>query len=94
MTYYKLKNQNYPHFIEISDRCNSYNIQYKRIQYCQSKGGKNQGWEFAHRFSEQIAYSLISSRQISDRERFAQVARGCSFPLSDLSDSLTVALLS
>ena len=62
------------------------------------------GWEFAHLFSERIARFLPKSERMSDSlkserfahplifgelpERFAQV---CSFPLSDLSESLTVA---
>ena len=63
-----------------------------------------QGWEFAHRFSEQIARflkkmsdwlkktsdSLICSFLVSI-EQPERIAHGCSFLVSDLSESLMVA---
>ena len=62
-----------------------------------------QGWEFAHQFSKRIARFLPKNERMSDslkNERFAHLlifgeqperfAHGCSFPLSDLSDSLMV----
>ena len=53
-----------------------------------------QGWEFAHRFSERIAHFwwatwAICSWSLIFGERPEQIAHGCSFLVSDLSDSLT-----
>ena len=45
-----------------------------------------QGWEFAHRFSEQIARFLRKNEHMSDSLK-------CSFLVSDLSDSLTSLIL-
>ena len=51
----------------------------------------SEGWEFAHLISERIAHRSWSLICLERPERFAH---GRSFPLSDLSDSLTVAHLS
>ena len=51
----------------------------------QAKGDiENQGWEFAHRFSKQIAHFLPKNEQMSN-------ALIRSFLVSDLSDLLTIA---
>ena len=65
----------------------------------------NQGWEFAHRFSQRMARFLPKNERMSDllkkKERFthslifgeqpARFAHNRSFPLSDVSESLMVA---
>ena len=61
-----------------------------------------QGWEFAHRFSEQIAHFLRKNERMSDSlkkisnllifgEQHEQFAHGRSFLVSKLSESLMVA---
>ena len=66
-----------------------------------------QGWEFAHRVSKRIAHFLRKNEQMSDllkktqqfahslifSERPEQFAHDRSFLVSDLSESLMVALI-
>ena len=58
-----------------------------------------QGWEFAHRISERITRFLPKNERMRDSlkkmsdslifgEQPEQFAHDCSFPLSDLSESL------
>ena len=53
------------------------------------------GWEFAHRFSEQIALffakKLANNEQISNSLKKVSDLLICSFLVSDLSDSLMFA---
>ena len=57
----------------------------------------HQGWELAHRFSERITHVLQKIEPMSDlliyHEQPERIAHGRSFDISDLSDLLTVALL-
>ena len=50
----------------------------------------NQGWEFAHWFSQQIACFLPKNEQMSDSLKKTSHLLICSFLVSDLSDSLTI----
>ena len=62
----------------------------QRMQICPSW---QHGWEFPHRFSEQIARFLQKNERMSEslkNERFAHLLI-CSFLVSDFSDSLMVA---
>ena len=49
-----------------------------------------QGWEFANRFSEQIAHFLRKNKRMSDSQKNEQFAHLLIF-FSDLSDSLMAA---
>ena len=51
----------------------------------------NQGWEFAHRFSEQIASFLPKNERMSDSLKKTSDTLLRSFLVSDLSDLLTIA---
>ena len=53
--------------------------------------GITQGWEFAHRFSEQIAPFLSKNEQMSDLLKKMSDSLIRSFLVSDLSYSLTLA---
>ena len=50
-----------------------------------------QGWEFAHRFSERIARFLPKNERMSDLLKKMRDSLICSFLVSDLRDSLTIA---
>ena len=50
-----------------------------------------QGWEFAHRYSERIARYLPKNEQMSDSLKKMSNSLICSFLVSNLSDSLTIA---
>ena len=50
-----------------------------------------QGWEFAHRFSERIARFLPKNERMSDLLKKTNNLLIRSFLVSDLSDSLTIA---
>ena len=52
-----------------------------------------QGWEFAHRFFEQITRFLPKNERMSDSLNKMSDSLICSFLVSDLSDSLTIAHL-
>ena len=49
-----------------------------------------QGWEFAHRFSERIARFLPKNERMSDLLKKTNNLLIRSFLVSDLSDSLTI----
>ena len=58
----------------------------------QAKGDiENQGWEFAHRFSKQIAHFLPKNQQMSDSLKKISDSLIRSFLVSDLSNLLTIA---
>ena len=50
-----------------------------------------QGWEFAHRFSERIARFLPKNERMSDSLKKMSDSLICSFLVSNLSNSLTIA---
>ena len=50
-----------------------------------------QGWEFAHQFSERIAHCLPKNEQMSYSLKKTSDSLICSFLMSDLRDSLTIA---
>ena len=50
-----------------------------------------QGWKFAHRFSKRIARFLPKNERMSDSLKKMSDSLICSFLVSDLSDSLTIA---
>ena len=50
-----------------------------------------QGWELAHRFSEQIALFLPKNERMSHLLKKMSDSLICSFLVIDLSDSLTIA---
>ena len=53
---------------------------------------QNQGWEFAHRFSERIARFLPKNERMSDLLKKMSDSLIQSFLVSDLSDSLTLLI--
>ena len=60
----------------------------QRMQICPSW---QQGWEFPHRFSEQIARFLQKNEQTSESLKKTSDLLICSFLVSDFSNSLMVA---
>ena len=50
-----------------------------------------QGWEFAHQFSEQIAYFMPKNERMSDLLKKMSDSLIRSFLVSNLSDLLTIA---
>ena len=77
----------------MSSVLSGWNITRKRRNKSLKSASHFQGWEIAHRFSEQIARFLQKNERMSEslkNERFAHLLI-CSFLVSDFSDSLMVA---
>ena len=53
--------------------------------------GEEQGWEFAHLISERIIHFLPKNDRLRDSLKKMSNSLICSFLVSDLSDSLTIA---